>query len=374
MKISLKKQVAKPPKGAVLVNLPLQSLSALRQMRATFSTDSIVELAESLKQSGQLNPGIAVALTHDQATGYLEAINKTWGTAFALHQFNQVYVEERAEKFYFFIVAGERRYRACQHSKIPNYPCQLHFGMSFEEAVALQAQENLHEAVPQEEAAALFALLWRTQKKNNPLLTLQEFAKKMGKSPDAIRRAVRFMALPISVQELVLPNTKYKTKGVSYGILCELARLQEAQIKASLAYKEEELIRLAYILVSKYKTIKEVAHYVTERITQLEQQEQEGLDGFELCLQEVAEGTKSRNVSGLETTIRFGEQHLERVAAFHRDPVIGRVASGSTVMAIERVMTTASVLAPQIVEGLKGARGSKKATSLLPKTTKLKGV
>ena len=365
MKMSLKKQEATPPKGSVLVNLPLTMVSALKQMRATFSTASIEELAASLVSIGQLNYGIVVALLYDEALKYVATINKTWGTSFTLEKFHPVHVDEKELDFYFFIVAGERRYRACKHAKLPTYYCQLRFGMNFSDAVALQVQENLHEQVKQEEAAALFALLWRTQKGENPALTLQQFAKKLGKTLEAIRRSVRYMSLPVDVQALVLPNTQIKSKGVSYGILCELARLQEARVIYATAYNKNELIRLAYILVNNYKTIKAVSHYISQQIAQMEQGAQKGLDGFELCLQEVVTETKKQVASGLEETLRNGEQHLERVAAFHKSRVIGKVTSGAAVTAVERVIATATELAPQIIRGIQGARGAAKVSRVL---------
>ncbi len=365
MKISLKKQEATPPKGSVLVNLPLTTISALKQMRATFSLASIEELAASLLSVGQLNYGIVVALLYEEALKYVGTINKTWGTSFTLEKFQPVHVDEKGQDYYFFIIAGERRYRACKHAKLPTYYCQLRFGMNFSDAVALQVQENLHEQVKQEEAAALFALLWRTQKGENSALTLQQFARKLGKTPETIRRSVRYMSLPVEVQALVLPNTQIQSKGVSYGILCELARLQEARVTYATAYDKNELIRLAYILVNNYKTIKAVSHYISQQIAQMEQGNQDGLDGFELCLQDIVIETKKQVATGLEETLRTGEQQLVRVAAFHSSPVIGKITSSAAVTAVGRVMTTARELAPQIIKGVKGARGAGKVSRSL---------
>lgn len=357
MKISLEKCTAKPPKGSVSVNLPIDSIGVLRQMRSTFISDSITDLAESIKSSGQLHPGIVVALIEKEARHYLHAINKTWGTKHSLTNYESVHVEGRGE-YYFFLVAGERRYRACMQAKLQNYFCQLRFGMNFSDAIVLQAQENLHEAVPQEESAATFALLWRMEKTKNQKLTLSTFARRVGKSPEAMRKAVRFMTLPISVQRLVLPTAEF-SRGVPYGILCELARLQEARELYKKAFSLVELKQYAYIFVAQMKTVHAVASFVTTQIEQLEQTKQGARPLFELELSDATSATKKSVATGFEDTIRHGEKHLRAVARFHNDPVIGKIASQSAVSGVLNTLSVAEDIAPKILQGVKGARGAK---------------
>lgn len=357
MRISLEKSRATPPNGVALVHLPIESIGVLRQMRKTFLPESITDLADSLRHSGQLNPGIVVALEKEQAVSYISSINQTWGTSYRIEDFSKSYIPEKKKSFFFFLVAGERRYRGCKAATINKYYCQLRFGMSFSDAVSLQAQENLHEAVSHDEAASMFALLWRTEKKANPNLTIAAFAKRVGKSQDAIRKAVRFMNLPIAIQELVLPNNEFK-KGVPYGILCELARLQEAYTEHKVALTVLELKQYAYAFVAQQKTVKATSLLVSEYVEQLIRAKHGERPLFDLSLQDVVEGTKRHLATGLEQTLRTGTAHLRAVARFHEDPHIGKVASEGAVQGVSRTLETANELAPQIVEGIRGARGA----------------
>ena len=247
MQISLRKQAAKPPKGAVLLDLPLPMLGVLRQMRTRFHQDTLQELAESLKTSGQMSSGIVVALTEEDARRYIQCINATWKTKYSLTKFQSVYVEEKEQHYCFFIVAGERRFRACKIASKPTYFCQLRFDLDFNGAIALQAQENLHEQLAPEDMAGSLALLWRSSKQQDQKLTLAAFARRMGKTSRKIRDSVRYIGLPIALQDLVRPNEEFK-RGVSYGILCELAKLQEEHIKHGKKLSVTELKQLAYTL------------------------------------------------------------------------------------------------------------------------------
>jgi hypothetical protein len=355
MKISLIAREAKPPENVYMVNLPRTLIGVLHQMRGRMSEDGLDELAASILQSGQLNPGIVVALTFDAAKAYLGRINEMWGTAYDLEAFPPVFLEEKAESYHLFLVAGHRRLRAVTIAELSTFYCQLRLETEFSKALHLQFQENLHEQVPPDDEARFLSLFWREEKAANPTLTLVSFAKSLGKRPDRIRSSLRFTSLPVSVQRLVLPSGEYK-KGVSFGILCELARLQEARKAKGLDYEEMELIKLAYVIIVEHRTAKATAAWVSSQIEMLEGQ----TDMFELSIQEAVEAARRKVATGYEETVKRGSQHLAIAARFHDAGLMQGIPSQSAVTATNLTLELILTTGPKIIEGLEGGRGARK--------------
>ena len=365
MEISLKKMTARPPKGTYDVNLPRVCIGILHQMRRTMSQNGLSELADSISAMGQHTPGLVVALKRRAALSYIQNINKMWGVNYQLQQFVPVYIQEQDEEFYLFLVAGHRRFKAVELAGLNVFYARLHFESSFSQALLMQYHENVHEEVPPDEEARFITLFWREAKKKNPEMPLAKFARSLGKKPEAVRRSIRFTALPVRIQELVLPSNEFK-KGIAYALLCELARLQEARIEAEKPFDESELMRLAYVLITQYKTAKRAAAWVSEQIRALQGQG----EVFELSIQDALDGAKQSTAQSLETTIRVGEQQLRVVARLHTDGGVERVASSAAAAAVGRTLDVASELAPQIITGLHGARGS---SAVRQKVTKVTG-
>lgn len=352
MKISLIACEAKPPENVYMVNLPKKVIGVLHQMRGRMSEDGLDELAASILQSGQMNPGIVVALTVDAAEIYLSRINEMWGTSYSFVEFSSVFLAEKDAAYYLFLVAGHRRLRAVSLAELSTFYCQLRLETEFSKALHLQFQENLHEQVPLDDEARFLSLFWREEKAVNPTLTLVQFAKSLGKKPDKIRSSLRFTSLPVSVQRLVLPSDQYK-KGVSFGILCELARLQEARKAKDVGYEEMELIKLAYVLIVEHRTAKATAAWVSSQIEMLDGQ----TEMFELSIQEAVEGARRKVTTGYEETVKRGSQHLVAAARFHEAGLVDSVPSQSAVTATLATFELIRTTGPKIVEGLKGARG-----------------
>lgn len=356
MEISLKKMAARPPKGTHDVNLPRACIGVLHQMRRTMSQNGLNELADSISAMGQHTPGLVVALKRRAALNYIQNINAMWGTSYQLRQFVPTYIREQDEEFHLFLVAGHRRFKAVELAGLDTFYARLHFESSFSQALLMQYHENVHEEVPPDEEARFITLFWREAKKKNPEMPLAKFARSLGKKPEAVRRSIRFTALPVRIQELVLPNNQFK-KGIAYALLCELARLQEARIEAGKPFDEAELMHLAYVLVTQYKTAKRAAAWVSEQICVLQGQS----EMFALSIQDALDGAKQSAAKELETTVRVGEQQLRIVARLHTEGGVERVASGAAAAAVTRTLDVASQLAPQIVDGLRGARGAAQA-------------
>lgn len=360
MKISLEKSAAKPPDGVYWVIVPTHAIGVLKQMRSKMSRDGLEDLVSSIREVGQINPGIVVGLSPTEADKYLRLIDEMWGTEYKLADFEPVCLEEFANDFYLFLVAGHRRLESVKLIPLGTFYCQLRLETNFSKALVLQFQENLHEAVPHDDEARFLTFLWRQEKSMKKGLTLVKFARKLGKKPEAVRRAIRFTSLPVIVQKLILPSQEFK-KGIGFGILCELARLQEARQTFGKPYSEQDLIHLAYVLVVQQKTAKAAATWVTAQIQELEGQG----NMFELSIQEAVDSARRTVGSGLEHAVRVGGEHMRTIARMHNDGGVRKVVSGSAVNAVTNATKLTKELAPKIIEGIKGARNAPKARTAL---------
>ena len=206
MEISLEQSAARPPKGVYDLHLPPQAISILQQVRTKMTRDGLDNLMASIKAIGQKTAGIAIGLDKQEAENYLQQVNDLWGTGYRLDNYEPVYFKELGDNFYLFLVTGHRRLVAVKKLELSFYFCQLHLQVRFLDAFILQFHENIHEEVAKDDEARFLTVMWRKQKSMDEGLSLSEFARRHGKTPDAIRRANRFTSLPISVQKLVLPS------------------------------------------------------------------------------------------------------------------------------------------------------------------------
>ncbi len=215
------------------VAVPLGAISLLTQVRTT--VDVADDLIPSIKAQGQQTPGVAVALTPEEAEQYIKEINELWGSHHQLADFPLVNLD--GVSYYFILVAGHRRYTACtilvtsteqevgQSAFDGLYRVDIRFGMTVSETIPLQFNENRHQQVPPHEEARAAWKFYRWLQRSEPEMTIAKFARKIGRTPEWVRGALRFCTLPPSVQ-----NHADGTDGcvkLPYGILTSLARLGE---------------------------------------------------------------------------------------------------------------------------------------------------
>ena len=133
------------------------------QPRKTFDEDKLIDLAESIKEHGVLQP-ILVAPRDDN----------------------------------YMIIAGERRYRASKRAGLQTIPALIR-ELDEEKIMELALIENVQrdDLSPIEEARAYDVL----QRKFG--YTQERLSKRMGKSRSAIANSTRLLALPEDVQQLV---------------------------------------------------------------------------------------------------------------------------------------------------------------------------
>ncbi len=146
------------------VDLPISKIQASRyQPRLHFDETAMQELTESIKVNGLIQP-----ITVRQVDDHYE------------------------------IIAGERRWRACQNAGFETVPCYI-LSPSENQAAEMAMVENIQrENLTAVEEAKGYVQLMRQAN-----LTQEEVAKRVGKSQSAIANKIRLLNLPQEVQEAV---------------------------------------------------------------------------------------------------------------------------------------------------------------------------
>ena len=149
--------------------VPIELISAGPwQPRKVFDKDELDSLSSSIKNQGIIQP---VILKSNQN-----------------------------EKNQYFIIAGERRWRACQLAKIHEIPAIIRDDIKDEKVAELSLVENIQrsELNPIEEAEGYQSLL------NNYNYTQEDISKAVGKSRSYIGNIIRLLLLSDKAKELLL--------------------------------------------------------------------------------------------------------------------------------------------------------------------------
>jgi ParB family chromosome partitioning protein len=138
------------------------------QPRKIFDKDELVSLSNSIKKQGIIQP---VILKSNDIT-----------------------------KNQYFIIAGERRWRACQLSKIHEIPAIIRDDINDDKIAELSLVENVQrsELNPIEEAEGYQSLL------SNYNYTQEDISKAVGKSRSYIGNIIRLLSLPERAKDLLL--------------------------------------------------------------------------------------------------------------------------------------------------------------------------
>lgn len=269
-------------KGVLSASVPvvLDALNTLSQVRQTMGEDDLRELAESILAQGQYAPGVVVALTPTEVASYVAEINEWSGKVHQVHWLTKIILD--GEEFYLVVVAGHRRLQACKIAAqllesgqytsdrfTGEYLCDIHFGLSVDQALAVQFHENRHQPVPIHEEVAAAWRTWRFLRKRNPRLTIAAFAKTIGRTSSWVRNMLRFCELPESVQQLIQPNG-YSSR-VSYQLLVQHARLLEAERRYGNEYSEQEVHAAIMRLLVDRVPAKKYAKIVSSRLRDLDE-------------------------------------------------------------------------------------------------------
>ncbi|MFH0806784.1 MAG: hypothetical protein V1885_03615 [Candidatus Brennerbacteria bacterium] len=228
-------------------HIRFQAINVLPQPRKTF--ESISELALDIAEKGQLNPLIVARFDTQHYGRYLEVINRLWGTSFSLKDAHSV--REKGKAVFYVLLAGERRYRsmkllrekgyeALHRTVFGNLPVNVRAlpkqGDTIEVrlcdrtsplfALYVQLSENTHMQVPPHEEAHAYSLLFRLVRQADESYSIAQFARRIGRSPETVRNALRFFELPVG------PRSYVERGALPYGIGVELTRLHRIGLKA----------------------------------------------------------------------------------------------------------------------------------------------
>lgn len=197
---------SEPPKTGYVTAPVSRIRRAPAQPRKSFDEGALSELADSIKQSGLIQP-IVVREVDDE----------------------------------FEIIAGERRWRACQLAGLQEVPVVVR-ELSDADAFALALVENIQreDLNPLEEAMAYHRLL------DEYGFTQKSVSEAVGKSRSAVANSVRLLNLPAGVQAYVFSGELSAGHARSLAALPpdEAEELAELMVKHGYSVREaEELVR-----------------------------------------------------------------------------------------------------------------------------------
>jgi ParB-like chromosome segregation protein Spo0J len=226
------------------------AINVLPQMRQSFDRHELEELAGSIAEKGILNSPIVALFGREELTEYLEIINKLWNSSLRVEALKPCRI--KGELRWYVLLASERRirsYRPLVRRGVKRRLLQavIHEHLRPFDAVDIQFSENSHRRVPPHEEAHAYAQYWALIETQGHPPSLASFSKRVGRSPSAVKAALRFVSLPAIIRNAVagrwgsdLPHAKLLRKEklkLAYGIAVELARLAEGGIS------HEELVR-----------------------------------------------------------------------------------------------------------------------------------
>jgi len=194
---------------ATVRDIPIAEIDPnLSQPRKAFDADALEQLAQSIKQSGLLQP---------------------------------ILVVEEGSRFR--IIAGERRYRACRMAGLPTIPCLVR---DFTETEQLEAAllENIQreDLNPIEEAQAIQSLIKQCD------YTQENAARRLGKSRSAIANQLRLLSLPEAIQQMLITGDLSAGHArVLAGIAPESRQLELAHLTVLNGYNVRKLEALAKV-------------------------------------------------------------------------------------------------------------------------------
>lgn len=222
------------------------------QVRESFNEEKLIELADSIKECGILNP-IQVRLVNDD----------------------------------YIILTGERRFRAAQIVGLELVPCIVHEGdMDEKDIKALQLIENLQ----REDLSGIETAKGFTALKDNGL-TQREIARSLGVSEGAVSEGITVIKRlpPEWLEEIEKAKVKFSLKEL-YNIAKEKSKIKRQNIYQKLMetvgetveieepepkqkknevnteFTEDELIKIWEALIKeKRRDIKNLALYITSK-------------------------------------------------------------------------------------------------------------
>ena len=240
----------------------------LKQPRRHFDEDALLELSESIKQYGVLQP----LLVSDK-------------------------------KDYFEIIAGERRWRAAKMAGLKEVPVVVK-EFTEQEIVEISLIENIQreDLNPIEEAMAYKRLMEEFHLKQD------EIAERVAKSRTAVTNSMRLLKLTVKVQEMVIADM------ISAGHARALLGISDESLQENTAMKvfDEKLSvreteKLVKNLVSPAKKAKTERNTAEDAIYESLEEKMKGIMGTKVSIQ------RNKNNKGKIEIEYYSRDELERI-------------------------------------------------------------
>lgn len=209
---------------SAVMTLAWGTFGPFTQVRKTFP--DIPELAGDIARRGILNPQTVFAFPRAVAERYVAALNLMWGATDNLSTLPECTLHN--EPVFYVLIAGERRFRALRYlwnngcetcratfgTKIEGacflrhfphglIPVNVKVGFTPYDALTDQFAENTHHRPRPEEEAIGFRVFYELMRVREPILTVSEFARRIGHNEGRVRAALRYTHLPEFVQAAV---------------------------------------------------------------------------------------------------------------------------------------------------------------------------
>ncbi len=229
------------------------------QPRDVFDDDALGDLALSIKHNGLLQP-----ITVRQVDGHYE------------------------------IIAGERRFRACQRNNMEEVPCIIK-NVDDKQSAALALIENIQreDLSAVEEGRAYKKLL-----EDNDM-TQEMLAKQLGKSQATIANRIRLLQLPEDIQNAVIDGT-----------------LTERHGRALLGMEKKQQKKVYKQIVKKGLNVKQTEDYIAKLNAPKTPKEPKGIlhgvsKSVKLAFNTIEQAVGMVNKSGVKATLEGYEEENE---------------------------------------------------------------
>ena len=198
-----------------------------KQPRKNFDEKEIHELSTSIKNQGLIQPIIVRETSHGS----------------------------------YEIIAGERRWRACQLAGLHSVDCMV-MSVSEEEVFELALIENIQrENLNVVEEAKAYKNLIQIKK-----LKLEDLSTKLGKSTSHISNLIRILELDDKIHQMIVEGK------ISMGHARALVGVPDALTKAQEIYKKKLSVRDVEASTSKYKQVRKKQNQKDPNILDLEKE------------------------------------------------------------------------------------------------------
>ncbi len=206
-----------------VVQIPVSRIQPSRyQPRLNFDEEAMTELTESIRQNGLVQP-----------------------------------ITVRAVDDHYEIIAGERRFRACQRAGFTELPCYV-LSPSENQAAELALIENIQreDLTAVEEAKSYLQIMRQSG------LTQEQVAAKVGKSQSAIANKIRLLNLPEEIQQGVVNK-----------------EITERHARALLQVPEEKRTQAYHYIVDRSLNVRQSEAYI-EKLAQGKTKRRQKTKGF----------------------------------------------------------------------------------------------